>query len=99
MTSRHDGCHYGLSENAVGSIKKLIVSKAGQQIICAADACDKITIWLLSGLHISHKSRDRSWSISHHLECVLCGQLANVDGRISNSCIRAMRPAGRRRSE
>lgn len=54
----HDGCHYGLSGNAVESIKELIISRAGQQIIRAADAGDKITIRLLSGLHINLQSSD-----------------------------------------
>ena len=43
----------------VGGIKTLIVSKAGCQIICKADACDKIMIRLLSGLHINLKCHDR----------------------------------------
>lgn len=50
--------------------KKLIVSRAGQQIIDAADACDKIMIRLLSGLHINPSKQQ--WIMANQSPSRLC---------------------------
>lgn len=77
----------------IGSIKMSWLSaEQGSRPFLWADACDKIMIRLLSGLHIDVLNTAYH---SHHLVRVLRGWWSDADDRSANRSIRAMRPAGR----